>query len=235
MQSTQANRTASGASTVEMSPGVAVWLTVAMNQTKPPMAHTASTGLTTRPGPVPPPVRQDVADHGGHHGEQGHRRLSSPWLQQAAAATTTVGRRCHPERDRVLGRTRACWPGPPVARGSPRRAPVARSGDPRPVRGAGTARARRRPRSIRSRTHRAPCPSVSWVAEHHRPAPAQGGGDRRAMTRSVSVSAASGSARQHQFDDDGVVGLALPLADHQRLPTWEVAGQWTDRRVSPAW
>lgn len=50
MHSTQANSTARGASTVEMSPGVAVWLTRAMNHTNPPTAQTARMGLTTGHG-----------------------------------------------------------------------------------------------------------------------------------------------------------------------------------------
>ena len=50
MHSTQAKSTASGPSTVEMSPGVAVWLTGAMNQTKPPTAQTARMGLTAGHG-----------------------------------------------------------------------------------------------------------------------------------------------------------------------------------------
>jgi hypothetical protein len=50
VHSTQANRTASGPSTVEMSPGVALWLTVAMNHTNPPTAHTARMGLTAGQG-----------------------------------------------------------------------------------------------------------------------------------------------------------------------------------------
>src|SRR5664280_2228280 len=43
---THANRTASGPSTVAMSPGVAVRVTVRMNHTNPPTAQRASTGLT---------------------------------------------------------------------------------------------------------------------------------------------------------------------------------------------
>ena len=70
VDSTQANSTASGDSTVEMSPGVAWWVTVRMNHTKPPTAHRASTGLTPGHGFGPPAVGDDVADHGGGHGEQ---------------------------------------------------------------------------------------------------------------------------------------------------------------------
>jgi hypothetical protein len=45
VDSTQANSTASGASTVAMSPGLAVRVTVRMNHTKPPTAQSARIGL----------------------------------------------------------------------------------------------------------------------------------------------------------------------------------------------
>ena len=83
---------------------------------------------------------------------------SSPWLQQAPTATDHRGRRGHPEGDRVLRGPRPVGLDDPLPEGhdDPRRrtASAASDGPAESAAPAGdpTARARRRPRSIRSRT-----------------------------------------------------------------------------------
>ncbi len=159
---------------------------------------------------------------------------SSPWLQQAPTAITTVaaeatrkGTECSGGPGLLAWTTRCHRVTTAPAGGRP----GGEAGPPDPATGEGTARARRRPRSIRSRTSRMTWPSASTGAEHHRPAPGQVVADG-AMTRSDSASAATGSAGRSSSTTTGS-SVWRSVSRTISAPTWEVAGQWMDRRVSP--
>ena len=162
MHSTQANRTASGTLDRGDVPGGGG----AADRGDEPdeAAHGADgqDGLDRGPRPVPPPVRQGVADHGGHHREHRTGRAQLALAPAGADGDDHRGRRGHPEGHRVLGRTRACWPGPPAATGSRGFAP-GRSAD----RSRRSARAAEATGTGRRRAARVePPPQVDPVADH---------------------------------------------------------------------
>ena len=111
---------------------------------------------------------------------------------------------------------RAGWPGRPAARGSrrPRRRPPGRTARrPAPADGARPGPGGGRGRSGRT-TRPTTCRRLE-VTEHHRLA--RGPGSRRARPSPARPPPRRRRVvGQHHLDDDGIVGLALGLADHER-------------------
>ncbi len=98
----------------------------------------------------------------------------------------------------------------------------------------GRARARRRPRSIRSRTRRRHRALRLEGSEHHRLAPEQAAGHHGHDPLRLRLGRGR-VLRQHDLDDHRLLGLALPLPDHEhtRRGRWPASGPTGGSR--PAW